>query len=134
MITAIEAAEKVRSKLITGGLKTSVSLTGSIYPANRPLNSIKEDIVVSALSLNGDQVQEGLMNVNIHIPSISSASDGTQPNLPRFNAIAVATIALLDDKWDYDFNIEVEEPGQVYRDKDNSWFCNIRVRFYSPRD
>lgn len=133
LISSTESAEIVRLRLVSGGLKVAVNLTGSIYPMNRPLNSGLEDIVVSTLAMNADQMQEGVINVNIHLPNLSISGDSTQPNLPRFQSIATACLALLDDVWGSDFNLEIEDPGIVQRDG-NNWFCNIRIRFYAPRE
>lgn len=133
LITSQEAAEVVRQRLVSGGLKATVGLTGSIYPLNRPLNSAKEDVVVSTLALNADQMQEGVVNVNVHVPNLKIDGDITQPNLPRFETIVEAALDLLDDNWITDCNYSIEEPGTVQRDG-NNWFCNIRLRFYAPRE
>lgn len=114
------------------GVKAATGMTGSVYPLNRPVNSEKEDIVIKTLALNAEQEQEGVINVNIHVPNLVLEGDNTQPNRSRFNEIGNACIDALDYYVGASFSLKIEEPGLIMQDKDK-WFMNIRVRYESVR-
>jgi hypothetical protein len=131
--TALTAQNVIFQRLVQTGIKAAVSLTGAIYELNRPLNSLKEDIVVGTLAMNADQVQEGVFNVNIHVPNITLTNDSTQPNTTRFRVITEKCMEVLKDVYGYDYSFDVSTPGIPYRDG-NNWFVNIRVEWTSLRN
>lgn len=113
-------------------LKPSAGLTGSVYPYNRPLNSSKEDVVVSVLAFGAEQEQNGMLNVNVHVPNLIIAGDTTQPNRSRFNTISEEAIDLLDFFDGTDFTLTLDNAGELMRDGEK-WFMNIRVRYNTIR-
>lgn len=131
--TALTAQNVIFQRLVQTGVKAAVSLTGAIYELNRPLNSLKEDIVVGTLAMNADQVQEGVFNVNIHVPNLGLTNDSTQPNTPRFRVILDKCIEVLKGVYGFDYSFDVSTPGIPYRDG-NNWFVNIRVEWTSLRN
>ncbi len=61
-----ELIDFVIEVLIQSGIESKIS--GRIYPSGeRPLNSEKEDIVVSVLSTHNDHYQESYLNVNLYV-------------------------------------------------------------------
>ena len=44
------------------------TVTGKLSKTNRPVNSDKEDIVISMLDNSNGQIQEAFVNVNIYVP------------------------------------------------------------------
>lgn len=112
--------------------KSQIPINGGIYWLNRPKNSVKEDIVVSALAMDAKEVQEGVINVNIHVPNPALSNDDTQPNFTRFEQISDNILPMLADVWGVDWNFLVDEPGTIVPDG-NNWFCNIRIRYYTVR-
>lgn len=132
--TGDEIAEDVRLLLINRGLKQSVGLTGNVYPYKRPDNSDKEDVVVKCLVLDSMQMQEGVVNVNVHVPSISAGPAGYQPNRIRLNEIGKVAADLLDDTWGFDYNFELDEAPIIQPEQiADRWFLNIRVRYHAAR-
>lgn len=119
-------------RLVQKGVKAAVNLTGSIFELNRPKESLKEDIIVRVLDTNTEQVQEGVINVNIHLPNLNLTNDSTQPNTPRFREILEKCMDALRDVTGSDYSFRVSSPGIPYRDG-TSWFVNIRVEFWSLR-
>ena len=130
--TGDKATMDVFAVLRDAGVKLATNMTGAIYPVNRPVNSEKEDVVINTLVLNAIQAQEGIINVNVHVPNLILTSDNTQPNRTRLNAIGNACVDALDYFHGSGFNLRVENPGLIMQDKDK-WFMNIRVRYESIR-
>lgn len=130
MITSLEAVcilyNYVRtSELMTGPQKPS----GSLYKFKRPFNSDKEDVVINSLPMNNEDLQEGVLNFNIHVPNIGTG-DSSQPNTARLGVLTKAARQLLDEVWhakaDYMFYVQQD---MTYQDNDQSWYQNIRVGF-----
>ncbi|MBB2148808.1 hypothetical protein [Pedobacter gandavensis] len=128
--TALTIQNIIFLRLVQKGVKAAVNLTGAIYEISRPKDSLKEDIVVRTLDMNTEQVQEGVINVNIHLPNLSLTNDSTQPNLPRFREVLEKCMDALQDVTGYDYSFKVIAPGVPYRDG-STWFVNIGVEFWS---
>jgi hypothetical protein len=130
--TALTAQNIIFLRLVQTGVKAAVNLTGAIYELNRPKDSVKEDIVVGTLAMNAEQVQEGVFNVNIHVPNLNLTNDSTQPNTTRFRVITNKCMEVLQNVTGFDYSFDVSTPGIPYRDGSN-WFVNIRVNWISLR-
>ena len=121
------------SEIIAG----SARINGGLYKSQRPINSDKEDVVVNALPMNRNQVQEGLLNLNIYVPNqeltINGVTDLSQPNYTRIAALSAMISTLLNDVWeasaDYTFNIQQDT---LFADDNNQHYQNFRIEFYSP--
>jgi hypothetical protein len=111
---------------------------GKLCKLERPLNSVLEDIVINGLGLNREDVQEGLLNVNVFVPNLilpSSPNDKSQPDTARLTYLLnLANIALGegDEIWEatgqYCFNLQQEN---IFQDENNQHYINLRVEFYS---
>lgn len=132
MKTTISAIRTVYNYLVSIDTKGLTGITGKVYWLNQPKNSTKEDIVVRSVAMNAEAMQEGVVNVNIHMPNLVLNNDDTQPNFVRFETIAAVLVETLADVWGTDYNFHIEEPGTIVPDGDR-WFCNIRLRFYTIR-
>lgn len=117
---------------------SSIAVSGGIYKLSRPLNSAKEDIVVNSITLNADQLQEGVLNVNIHVPNltleIGGVTDNSQPNFSRLKALTDTVVGILIDQWadDGSYNFSVQQPGNPIAEPDiNQHYSNIRIEFFS---
>jgi hypothetical protein len=126
--SGLTAQHVVFWRLIQANVISSTSLTGGIFKARRPKDSKLEDIVVRTLAINGDQVQEGLVNVNVHVPNLQLTDDSTQPDEDRFTAITNIVLAALNDYRGFDFWFTIKVPGLLYPDG-NNWFSNIQVEY-----
>jgi len=130
MKTALTAQEAIFQRLVQSGVKNTAALTGGIFKNRRPKDSQKDDIVVRALTMNAEQVQEGVINVNIHVPNLKLSTDSTQPDETRFKAVTDIVLAALNDYRGFDYWFTIKVPGLLYQDGDN-WFSNIQVEFTS---
>lgn len=84
--TDIDIKDGLYAWLKGGTLAGMVS--GSLYKDKRPLNSTKEDIIISVLARDaGSQIQRATANVNIYIPDIRRGSESVE-NQPRLREVA----------------------------------------------
>lgn len=106
--------------------------TGQIYPdGKRPQNSTGEDVVINSLVLNEEQVQKGVLNVNVYAPNLNLDGDQSLPNGIRLKQFAALLRPGLKQFWapdgSYNFYLldhnQFEEPGL------NQHYLNFRIRF-----
>ena len=63
-------------------------ISGSLYKDKRPLNSTKEDIVISVLARDaGSQIQYATANVNIYVPDVRRGKEAVEDQ-PRLRALS----------------------------------------------
>jgi hypothetical protein len=111
---------------------------GKLCKYQRPMNSVLEDVVINSLGLNREDVQEGVLNVNIFVPNLvipSNAADKSQPDTARLTYLLnLASIALGEGNeiWEatgnYCFNLQQDK---LFQDENNQHYLNLRVEFYS---
>jgi hypothetical protein len=114
---------------------------GKLCKYERPQNSVLEDVVVNSLTLGRDDVQEGVLNVNIYVPNlelVSNPSDRSQPNTARLLYLSTLGNTALgegEEIWDetgnYTFNIQQDN---VMQDENNQHYVSFRVEFYSQNN
>lgn len=116
-------------------LKTEIS--GGIYKHQRPIDSDKEDIIIGCLPITGSQLQEGIVNVNIHVPNLvvnaGSTQDATQPNSIRLEELAAYALVFLQnlvlEVGEVNFSIDNQ---MVFAEPDvNEHYVNIRLQCYA---
>lgn len=138
MKQSIQAQKDVRTVLVNAGVESV--LTGSIRLNTRKLGSTKEDVVINTLYWDGDQVQSGILNVNIHVPNLAgqvgdnpTAKDNTQPNITRFQQIAELIIPALQGYSGADFLLHLRQPGKL-ENYGTEWLYNIEVEYIHLRN
>jgi hypothetical protein len=117
--------------ILKGNTALMSTINGGVYK-QRPAGSTKEDIVINSLPVNNLQMQSGLVNVNIHIPTIAVTIDGTvdhQLNAARFKEVTDMVIALLDDVWAQDYNLGVQQQNLIKEQNGTEYYNNIRIEF-----
>lgn len=73
IVTDIEMKDFMYSYLKGSDLVSEVS--GSLYKDQRPLNSQKEDVIISVLARNAVQLQSFTLNINVYVPKIKRGQD-----------------------------------------------------------
>lgn len=111
---------------------------GKLCKLERPLDSELEDVVINIITLGRDDVQEGVLNVNVFVPNLKfddRKKDKAQPDTARLNYLLKLAITALgegDEIWEptgqYCFKLQQET---VFPDENNQHYINIRVEFYS---
>ncbi|RPE05554.1 hypothetical protein EGT74_24535 [Chitinophaga lutea] len=134
MRTTLDVVDIVWQWLNASPLKAAI--TGGIYKY-RPQNSTSEDVVINSLPITGEQVQEGVVNVNIHVPNPILNSNGTQDqsqaNHPRLKELASIAVESLTDIWveSAEVNFTVQNQMVFPEPDNNEHYVNIRLSFIS---
>lgn len=135
MITTLTAVDTVFQQLAASAIKTAIS--GGIYK-KRPLNSRLEDVIINSPTINATQLQEGLVNVNVHVPnlviSVNGVQDHTQPDTLRLQQLVDMAVLSLTDTWqnDGDINFTVQQVSGLIEEAENdSHYVNIRLLYYA---
>ena len=127
MKTPVKLTQDVFSMIDVPAVKNSIS--GSVYPGKRPDGSRKEDVVVNCLPVTGDQLQKGVVNVNIHVPNlqitISGQADNSQPDLKRIQEIFEVIEPIIDDAIKNDTDISIQQA--ILIEEGNEHYLNIRL-------
>jgi hypothetical protein len=130
-MTSAEVIDEIYKQLNVSPLKTAIN--GGIYKLQRPKDSVKEDVVINCLGMDGEQLQKGMVNVNVFVPDIPVNINGVQQKQPNFSRLKVlSTLAISEAtgrKSGYWFD---KDQDRIFKD-DNSeqHFSNIRIRFYA---
>ncbi len=111
---------------------------GKLCEYERPLGSKSEDVVISVLSLLKDDVDNGILNVNIYVPNLILAdepNDTSQPDTARIQILSdLANEAFADGEeiWDdnggYCFKLQQDN---VLSDENDQHYINLQIEFYS---
>jgi len=125
MKTAFDIVQDVRSLINVSELLNQID--GQIYPFVKPSNSTKQDITVSVLSANNEQIQEATVNIRIHSPNLN----GSLPDSEHYDKISKIICTLTDAQYREFFHTEVFEPGRVYRDENGKHVCLVQLDYYS---
>lgn len=121
--------------VLTANAAITSAITGKVYKNARPLNSDKQDIVVGSLPINAEQIQQAVMNVNVHISnlkiSINGVQDNSQPNLIKLEEVTALVIEGLKDKVFSDYWFDIQQQNLFADEATNEHYSNIRINFYS---
>lgn len=92
-ISEIEIKDKLYSLLVSKGVDTKI--TGHIYKDKRPTNSMSEDIWISVLDSDTEQVQGFIVNVNVYVPNIKRGDELiiNDPRIRELSAILLEALA-----------------------------------------
>lgn len=119
-------------QILHNRLRGATSISGGVYKLNgRPVNSRKEDIVISPVANINDQLQEAVLNVNVYVPDQVVSVNGfeeTHANYPRLLELANEVADLLDDVWTEGDHYDVMADN-VYPEA-GEHFLNFRIKFY----
>lgn len=137
MKTSTEIIDMLYKYLVASPLVTdNDGLTGSVYPLQRPEGSKKEDLVIGTLSLDGEDVQIGVFNLNLHVPDLQVVIDGKPQRQPNRSRMRVLSGKLRDAISEHYFDgacsawitniAEIKEPNL------DDWYVNHRleIRFH----
>lgn len=110
---------------------------GTLYRFQRPENSVTEDVVVDILGLNRDDIQEGILKVNIFVPNretlnpLTNERDFTLPNTARLEYLNRLAEDSLQNVWDPTGKFTFTAIGDIILpDENNQHFIHYRVQFF----
>lgn len=111
-------------------LKTkTITISGGIYKHLRPANSVLEDIVIGSLPVNNEQIQQAVVNINIHVPNVKLPQDTTQPDSKRLNTLTALIIGYVDEQYINNYWFYVQQQNVFADGLEN--YSNIRLNFFS---
>lgn len=133
-MTTAEAIDFGFSVIWKSVLKTTI--TGTVKRYFKPTNSTLEDIVVNSLSLDFDQLQGGMLNINAFIPNpeYTATIDGKQvrlrdiPNEARIKIICGLFNSILREVYDKEKCILLELVNQHIIPENEQTIINNRVK------
>lgn len=109
-------------------------ISGGVYKFNRPFDSEKEDVVLTALPITAnDSLQECVINVNCYAPNlkvkIKGKVDDTIADSVRLAQITQLVFALLHDVSQEGCYFFVSGQAILTNETGNEHYSNIRITF-----
>ena len=91
--------EDILFGILSASAELKAALSGGIYTQDeRPVNSDKEDVVISDVKLSHEVPQTGTSNVNIHVPDKKITIDTTEqfkPNRERIRELTAIVLSVI---------------------------------------
>ena len=132
LLTSLDAVDKVY--LQVRDTPFTAALRGGLYKMKRPVNSIAEDAVINSLGMPNKDVQQGVVNLNIHLPNLSleinGKQDNSQPDFIRAQQLAALAIQQVKEFYTEDYWFVFQQQNIIQSD-DTEIIVNIRIDFYS---
>jgi len=98
----------------------------------RPLNSQKEDCVISFLTGLDGQYQTGVININIFVPLVKNNDNQYRKDFVRCDAIEQALMPIIENaKTDLrNYRLQLHQMIQTFEETDiKQFFINAKVKF-----
>jgi len=127
-LTGTDIEQDIYDLLKGSSLESTIS--GTIYKSGmRPLNSSNEDAVITFLAGLSNQIQTGVVNLNIYIPNI--IVDGqSMKNTSRCKTIEAEIKNWLDSLVNIKYEIKLDKTIKVFEEPDiQQHFINTRLNF-----
>ena len=113
--------------------KVNTLINGQTYRSGvRPLNSQKEDCVISFLTGLDGQYQTGVININIFVPLVKNNDNQYRKNFVRCDAIERALMPIIEEAKTAlrNYRLTLHQLIQTFEDKDiKQFFINAKVKF-----
>lgn len=98
----------------------------------RPLNSQKEDCVISFLTGLDGQYQTGVVNINIFVPLVKNNDNQYRKNFVRCDAIEQALMPIIEEaETDLrNYRLQLHQMIQTFEETDiKQFFINAKIKF-----
>jgi hypothetical protein len=127
--TGSEIEADVYAIINASALKTAVN--GNVYKEGiRPLGAKTEDIVVSFLTGLDDQIQTGVLNVNIYVPDIDNGEKVLVKNISRCKALEIIANTLIQGLKAGEYRFKLASIIQTFKaDGISQHFINCKIKF-----
>lgn len=113
--------------------KINTLINGQTYRNGvRPLNSQKEDCVISFLTGLDGQYQTGVININIFVPMVKNNDNQYRKNFVRCDAIERALMPIIEDaETDLrNYRLQLHQMIQTFEETGiNQFFINAKIKF-----
>lgn len=119
--------------LLKGSSAITSVITGGIYAGERPLNSVKEDIVVNTIVLSQEnEPQIGTSNINVHVPDKVVKIDEVQQKMEdraRIKTLAGLVLEAIRSAKVPGLSLSIESQITISEVEINQHYSNIRVNW-----
>ncbi|WP_297970261.1 hypothetical protein [uncultured Capnocytophaga sp.] len=113
--------------------KINTLINGQTYRNGvRPLNSQKEDCVISFLTGLDGQYQTGVVNINIFVPMVKNNDNQYRKDFVRCDAIEQALTPIIEEaETDLrNYRLQLHQMIQTFEETDiKQFFINAKVKF-----
>lgn len=113
--------------------KINPLINGQTYRLGvRPLNSQKEDCVISFLTGLDGEYQSGMFNINIFVPAVKNNDNQYSKNFVRCEAIEQALMPIIEESKTVlrNYRLTLHQLIQTFEDTDiKQFFINAKVKF-----
>ena len=113
--------------------KINPLINGQTYRLGvRPLNSLKEDCVISFLAGLDGEYQSGMFNINVFVPMIKNNDNQYRKNFVRCEAIEQALMPIIEEAKTAlrNYRLTLHQLIQTFEDTDiKQFFINAKVKF-----
>lgn len=114
--------------LMSKGAKSFIN--GKIYKDKRPSDVKTEDIVINAISVDNQFLQDGVFNVNCYVPFREEVINGVKqyfPNNERLKEVFEAINPMLENQYEEEFNCDIVNHQNFDEEQEKSSYINFRV-------
>lgn len=127
--TGGEIEADVYAIIKASALKTAIA--GNLYKeGTRPIGAKTEDIVVSFLTGLDDQIQTGVLNVNIYVPDIDNGDKVLVKDTSRCKALEIIANTLIQGLKAGEYRFKLASIIQTFKaDGTGQHFVNCKVKF-----
>lgn len=135
MKTTYAAIDELYNYIVNVNPALKNAINGQIYKYERPIDSVKEDVVINALPIDNEQLQYGILNLNIFVKDIQQTINGKVNwflNEEKIQQLAeIAQGMFVNDLWigQYSFTIQQIVPGDD--EEANVGIANFRIEYRS---
>lgn len=113
--------------------KINPLINGQTYRSGvRPLNSQKEDCVISFLTGLDGQYQTGVININIFVPAVKNNDNQYRKNFVRCDVIERALMPIIEEAKTSlrNYRLTLHQLIQTFEERDiKQFFINAKVKF-----
>lgn len=98
----------------------------------RPLNSQKEDCVISFLTGLDGQYQTGVININIFVPLVKNSDNQYRKDFVRCDAIERALMPIIEESETdlRNYRLQLHQMIQTFEETDiKQFFINAKIKF-----
>jgi hypothetical protein len=108
------------------------AIKGGIYrPGMRPANATTEDLIVKFLSGVDEQVQTGIVIINLYVPDVAYSTDGRKvKDDARIAELEELILSFVNDNADTEYWMKTDgSPTSMLNEDINQHFIYARIKF-----
>ncbi len=106
-------------------------IKGKVYIEERAFNSKEEDAVISIIASTAEQIQSGMLNINIYVPDIDNIDYKKVKNKTRCDELELFMLELIESlstKNEYKFKLK--NNVQTFKEAEiEQHFVNTKLKF-----